>query len=129
GGGLASARGCPFAELDPGHDLLAVLLGGNADHLDVGDVGVRVEKLLHFARVDVLAAADDHVLDPADDVDVALLVHGGEVAGVHPARRVDRLARRLLVVPVAAHDDVAAAAQLAGRAPGQDHAGLGVDDL
>ena len=34
-----------------------------------------VEELLDLARVDVLAAADDHVLDPADDVDVALVVH------------------------------------------------------
>ena len=37
--------------------------------------GWRVEELLDLARVDVLAAADDHVLDAADDVDVALVVH------------------------------------------------------
>ena len=44
-----------------------------------------VEELLDLARIDVLAAADHHVLDAADDVAVALVVHGREVAGVHPA--------------------------------------------
>ena len=81
-----------------------------------------VEEFLDLARIEVLAAANHHVLDAADDVDIALIVHRGEVAGVHPARRVDRLARRLLVVPVAAHDDVPAAAQLSGRAASQDRA-------
>src|SRR3712207_8172505 len=36
--------------------------------------------------VHVLAAADDHVLDPPDDVQVALGVHDRQVAGVHPPR-------------------------------------------
>ena len=48
---------------------------------------------------------------------------------MHPAARVDRLAGRLLVVPVAPHDDVAAAAQLARRPTRHDHAGGRVDDL
>jgi hypothetical protein len=42
--------------------------------------GVGVEELLDLARVDVLAAADHHVLDPADDVAVAVLAHLGQVA-------------------------------------------------
>ena len=75
----------------PGHQLLAVALVGHADHLHVLDVGVGVEELLDLARVDVLAAADHHVLDPPDDVDVAVVVHHGEVAGVHPPVGVDGL--------------------------------------
>ncbi len=44
---------------------LAVLLVGHPDHLRVDDVGVAVQKLLDLAGIDVLAAADHHVLDPA----------------------------------------------------------------
>ena len=55
------------------------------------DVRVGVEEFLDLPRVHVLAAADDHVLDPADDIQVAVGVHDGEIAGVHPARRVDGL--------------------------------------
>src|SRR5205085_3053985 len=76
-------------EDDPGHDLLAVGGAGHADDLGIADRGMGVQVLLDLARIDVLAAADDHVLDTADDVDVALGVHGREVAGVHPAGVVD----------------------------------------
>ena len=44
-----------------------------------------IEEFLDLARIDVLAAADDHVFDPADDVAVAVLVHDRKVAGMHPA--------------------------------------------
>ena len=88
-----------------------------------------VEELLDLARVDVLPAADDHVLDPAGDVDVAVGVHHRQVAGVHPAGRVDRLGGLLRLVPVAEHHRVAAGAQLAGLAAGQRPPGLRVDDL
>src|SRR6185437_5392461 len=67
--------------------------------------------------------------DPADDVDVALVVHRREVAGVHPAIAVDRLARARLVVPVAAHHRIAAGAELAGLAGYHGPAAFGVDDL
>src|SRR5919202_2017806 len=46
---------------DPRADLLAVALVRHADHLDVLDRGMRVEEFLDLARVDVLAAANDHV--------------------------------------------------------------------
>src|SRR5258708_21557625 len=60
------ARLCrPLAQLDPGHYLFAVLLVRDPDHLHVHDVRVRVEELFDLAGVDVLAAADEHVLDPA----------------------------------------------------------------
>jgi hypothetical protein len=37
--------------------------------------------VLHLGRVHVLPAADDHVLEPVDDVQVALLVEVAAVAG------------------------------------------------
>src|SRR5215471_2969947 len=53
-----------IAQADPRADLLAVLHVGHADHLHVADARMGVEKLLNLARIDVLAAADDHVLEP-----------------------------------------------------------------
>ena len=47
--------------------------------------GVVVERLLDLPRVDVVAAADDHVLHAVDDEEVAVLVAVAEVAGVEPA--------------------------------------------
>jgi hypothetical protein len=46
---------------------------------------VLVEDLLDLARVDVVAAADDHVLLAVDDEEVAVLVDAGHVARVEPA--------------------------------------------
>src|SRR6476469_1898443 len=88
------------ARADPRHHLLAISLARYADHLGVDDVSVREEILLDFARVDVLAAADDHVLDAADDVDIALRIHRREIAGVHPARGIDRLCGPLRIAPI-----------------------------
>ena len=47
---------------------------GHADHRAVGHGGVLEERGLDLHRVDVLAAADDHVLGAVDDVDEAVLV-------------------------------------------------------
>src|SRR5581483_9656418 len=115
-------------ELDPGADLLAVPGIGHADHLHVLHLGMAVEEFLDLSRIDVLAAPDDHVLQAADDVDVALVIHGGEVAGMHPAAVVDCLLGLLLIVPVALHHRVAARAELAGR-PARHRLALAVDDL
>ena len=103
-----------------GGDLLAVLLVGDAVDLDVADLGVGVEELLDLARVDVLAAADDHVLRPARDPDVPVLVHDREVPGVQPALLVYDLVGLVVHLVVALHDVVAARpelALLAGLAP------------
>src|SRR4029079_7186385 len=113
---------------DPGAHLLAVFRIGDAEDLRVLDAGMAQQVLLDLARVDVLAAADQHVLDAADDVRVAVGVDRREVAAVHPAGGVDRLARALVVLPVAAHHRVATRAQLARVADGDD-AAVAVDDL
>jgi acyl-CoA synthetase (AMP-forming)/AMP-acid ligase II len=41
---------------------------------------VLVQELLDLPRIDVLSAADHHVLDPADDPHVALIVHRRQIA-------------------------------------------------
>src|SRR5574337_62687 len=132
---LAERAHLVFGELlaglgdDPRAQLFAEARVRPADPLHVLHLRVPVQELLDLARVDVLAAADHHVLDAADDVDVALGVHRREIAGVQPAVLVDRLGGARLVFPVAVHHAVAAGAELAGHARRDRRAGVRVDDL
>ena len=77
-------RGAALEHDDRGHRLLPLGVLA-ADHGGVGDLGVAQQHLLDFGRDDVLAAADDHVVDPVLDVEEAFLVDAAEVAGVQPA--------------------------------------------
>jgi hypothetical protein len=61
-----------------------------------------VEHLLDLARVDVEAAAQDHLLLAVDDEEVAVLVDPRHVARVEPAV-LDRLGGRIVLAPVALH--------------------------
>ena len=65
-------------------------------------------------RRDVLAAADDDVLEPVADLDVAVRMDDRGVAGVEPAAA-HRHRGRLGIVVVALHHDVAAHDDLADR--------------
>ncbi len=51
----------------------------------VHDGRMLVERVLDLDAVDVLAAADQHVLGAVDDVAEAFLVQAGEIAGLDPA--------------------------------------------
>ena len=53
-----------------------------------------VQHALDLGTGDVLAAGDDHVLEPVDDEQVAVLVPNADVAGVKPAAG-ERRRRRL----------------------------------
>ncbi len=113
---------------DPGAELLAQLGIGDPHHLHIGDLRVGVEKLLDLAGVDVLSAADDHVLDPPHDIAVALLVDDTDIAGMHPALGVDRFGGPLRIVPIAQHHRITAGAELA-RDPAWRDPALRVDGL
>src|SRR5208337_2737504 len=82
-----------------------------------------------LAWVDVLPAPDHHVLEPAYDLEVALLVHGAEVPRVVPAVLVEGGMGGRGIVVIAFHDAVAAGADLADLAKRDDLAGLGIDEL
>ena len=82
-----------------------------------------VEHRLHFGGVDVLPAGDDHVLDPIDDVDKAVVVRVANVAGVEPPFCVDRFGGGVGSIPVSGHDVGAARADLAARTDGTGLAG------
>src|SRR5450432_179865 len=118
----------PGAKNDPGAELFAVPFVGHTDHLHVLDVWVPMQELLDLAWIDVLPAADDHILDTADDAAVAIIVDGCEVTGVHPAVGVDCFAGLGLVVPIAQHHRVSARAELTGFTARQGPA-IVADDL
>ena len=94
---------------------------GSAHHRHLAHPGVAREHVLDLERMDVLAAGDDHVVDPPVDPEVAVGVEVAGVAGVVPA-----VANRLLVgvrpVPVAGerlvarevHADLAVPARASG---------------
>ena len=69
----------------------AVVRRGHHRHLGHA-LHVRQE-LLHFGRADVLAAANDDVLDPVGDGEVAVFVEHADVTGAEPALLVDGLGR------------------------------------
>src|SRR5690606_21395372 len=122
-------RGCVWGQFYPGDQLFAVFFIGYAGYLHVFDGGVGVEEFFDLFRVDVLSATDDHVFDAADDLHIAVFVHGGQVAGVHPAGVVDGFVGCLFVVPVLQHHTVATGAEFADLAAGHNVAGAGVDDF
>ena len=73
-----------FEHDDRGHRLLPLGVLA-ADHGGVGHLGVAQQHLLDLGRDDVLAAADDQVVEPVLDVEEAFLIDFAEVAGVQPA--------------------------------------------
>src|SRR5215210_6013729 len=70
---------------DEGLDGLAPVLIRDTYRDGLGHVGVLEEDLFHLARVDVVAGSQDHIFLPVHDVEVAVLVHLRDVAGVQPA--------------------------------------------
>src|SRR5436853_141187 len=83
-----------------------------------GPSGLPERFALDLGRVDVDAAADDHVLLAAGDGEEAVGVLAGEVAGVEPAVGVERGGGRLGVVPVPPADVRAAQPELPHLAGG-----------
>ena len=82
--------------------------------------------IFDFGRIDVFAAADDHVLQSIGDEDESVLVHIGAVTGMHPAV-LEGGCGLLGLVPVALHHIRAPHDYLAHRAA-RHLAPLGVDD-
>src|SRR3954451_16481751 len=72
--------GRAFASHDPRRRRLAPALGGNAGNRRFGNVGMLAQHRLEIARVEVEAAADDHVLAPIDEGQEAVIVEATDVA-------------------------------------------------
>src|SRR5690606_33499147 len=78
------------------------------------DLRVTAKNKLDLRRIDVLAAGNDHVLLAVDQIEIAVLVHGAEVAAAHPAVS-QCVARSLRHVGVAGHGGGSVDGDLANR--------------
>ena len=76
---------------DVGGDDLAPLVRRRADDGGVDHRRMRAQDVLDLARVHVVAAADDQLLRPSDDAEVAVGVELADVAGAEPAVGGERL--------------------------------------
>jgi len=73
---------------------------GHAHDRDLRHRGMAIERLFYLGRIDVLSAADVHVLDPVDDPDVRPSAPIAATSpGVQPAV-LDGLRRRVRTAPV-----------------------------
>ena len=124
---LADVDGGALVQAVEARARLSAQLVFDADDGGLVDARELVDELLHFARVDVLAHADDHVLEAIDDVEVAVFVRARDVARMEPAAA-QRILRRFRHIPVAEHDVVAAHDELAALAF-RHFVSCGVDEL
>src|SRR5699024_2643839 len=88
---------------DSGH-LLTILLIRSAYDADLIDLGDLIDDLFDLARVDVVSAMDDEVLDAVDDEEIPVLVQSTEVARAEPALGIEDLGGGFGFLPVAGHD-------------------------
>ncbi len=89
----ASVAGRGGVELDGGRHHLPEALVGDPHRHGVGHRGVELQHLLDLFGEHLLAAGVDHDRSPAQEVDGAVGVDGGEVAGDRIADAVDHLER------------------------------------
>src|SRR5271165_2472752 len=82
-------QGRPAFQLDPRCHLLAIPAIGHANHLHCADPRAGIKKLLDLARRNIFTAADDDVLGASGDLEVAVLVHDGQITAMQPATAVD----------------------------------------
>ena len=74
---------------------------GNADDGGVQHLRMGVEDLLDLAREELLAAAIDHLLEPADDAQAPVCIDHAEVAAAEPAVREESVGIGARIVVIA----------------------------
>ena len=79
---LVASGGRVGSERNVGDGLLAQHVVRTPDDSGFKDVGMPVEDVLDLLRIDVLASADDHVLQPVDEHQVAVIVEVADVTSV-----------------------------------------------
>src|SRR4029077_15854667 len=90
-------------QLDEGFRRLAAVLVSDTDYRHLLDRRVLVDRLLENARIDVEAAAQQHVLGAVDDENEAVLIHVADVASAEETVKRRHLGRRIRPVPIAFH--------------------------
>ena len=100
-------------ELDPRQHRFAQLGIRDPDHVHVRNLGVGVQKILHLARINILAAADDGIFGASLEAEITIRTQHRQVTGVQPAFAIDCFSRGHRVGVIALHHQVAAGAQFA----------------
>src|SRR4029077_11578304 len=77
----------PGLRHDHGGHSLAEIRVRYAEHRALQHTGQGIELELHFLRIDVEAAADHQILDPTDDMNVAVAIDSSEIAALETAVR------------------------------------------
>src|SRR5664280_3176316 len=76
-----------------------------------------MQNIFDFHGINVLPSADDHVLLPSREVEIAVFIHTGQITRMKPSSP-QGFFRRLRLVPIALHDLSAAGNDLADNADG-----------
>ena len=103
---VTSVAAAGIARPDECPDDFTPVVVRQADDGHLCDRRMLVEDLFDLGGEKILTAADDHVLEPADDPAVASLIHRRQVTGTQPSVGAQRLARLLGFVEVAGHREV-----------------------
>src|SRR3546814_10580666 len=101
---LILAGGFVGMQRNPGAKFLAQIGTGHTEDLHFPHFRMAVEELLDLTRIDVLAAADHHVLHATDDVAVTLFIEDRQIARVHPAAGIHGIAGAFRLVPVGSEE-------------------------
>src|SRR5262245_50025328 len=118
-----------LAQPDPDANLFAVFFVGHTDDLDVADLGMCIQKFFNLALINILAAANDHVFKPTDDIHITIVAHDCQITRVHPTTLVDCGSCSFGIVPISEHYQIAPCAQLAALSAGYDLAGPRINDF
>src|SRR5215471_1753468 len=100
----------PRLQNDKCADFFSKALIGNPKNLNGLHLGMLHQIFFDLAGIDILAPADKHVLDPANNVAETLAVEHGKIAGMHPAGGINGLRGQCILAPVAAHHRIASRA-------------------
>src|SRR6202166_5287184 len=112
---LVLRRALVLAENDPCAQFLTVLLVGHTENLHILYFWMSEQVLLDLAGINVLTPSNNHVLEPAHDVAIAVGVDCCKIACMHPPIN-DGFACLLFVFPVARHHRVSSRAEFSGFA-------------
>src|SRR5947209_13839123 len=76
------------------------------------------EEFLNLAREDIFPAANDHIFEAANNINVALSIHGCQVTRMQPAFAIDGFSGFLGHLVIALHDEETPAAKFAALSAG-----------
>ena len=128
GGNLIGSKLRTLFENDEGSTHLTHALIGDADHCDLRDALHLEEQAFDLGRIAVETTHDEHVLDAICNAQIPAVVHHSNIAGMQPAIAINRFARRIVIIEVAAHQVVTAHHHLT-RLPPLDLLAVPVDAL